>query len=230
MSRTVIQTSENFTIRKIDAVKTLQRYLAGEFTQRSLPDKIKTTGGNVSLGKAVGKDASSEIFRFVDRSNNNQTIVTTNHALYQHHANLANKGVSEPPLLCCKYCKRRNLKSPIGLPVSMEIVQTKAFFTVIDAFCDFGCCFSFLKRNLSLRREYRGPLYMNSEQMLYTMYYRMYPEKVGERIREKPDWGLLRDNGGPLSDEEFDNGSARYVPVDSIVTFPGKQQYIKIKS
>lgn len=226
----IIQTSENFTIRKINGPEIIQKYLSGGYTERILPEKIKTGGGGVSLGKAVGKDSGSEVFRFVDRSNNHQTIVTTNHALYQHAIDLQNGVPSEKPILSCKYCKRRNLKAPIGLPVAMETNGEQTIFSVVDAFCDFGCCFSYLKRSLNLCREYRGPLYMNSEQMLYAMYYRMHPENVGEQIREKPDWDLLRENGGPLTNEEFDNNASNYVPVSSVVVLPGKQQYVKIKA
>ena len=122
------------------------------------------------------------------------------------------------------------MKTPVGLPVAMEINGDHVTFTVVDSFCDFGCAFSFLKRQLCLSREYRGPLYMNSEQMLYSMYYRMHPDKVGERIVEKPDWDLLRENGGPLTDEEFDGISAHYVPITSVITVTGKKQYLKVKA
>ena len=231
MSKTVIQTADNFTIRKINALEIVRDYFKGIYKNRGLPDKkVKTGGDTVRLGKAIGKDSNSEIFRFVDHSNNHQTILTTNHSLYQYAVAKQSGVISELPIIVCKYCKRKNLKAPIGLPVSMEIEEEKVTFTVVDSFCDFGCAFSFLKRQLSLAREYRGPLYMNSEQMLYSMYYRMYPDKTGDRIREKPDWDLLRENGGPLTDEEFDGISDQYVPVTSVITVPGKKQYLKVKS
>ena len=108
--------------------------------------------------------------------------------------------------------------------------QEEVSFFVIDAFCDFGCAFSNLKRRTGESRMYRAPLYTNAEQLLYCMYYRMYPDRVGESIHEKPDWDLLRENGGPLTDEEFDSETSEYISVSSVVTLPIKKQYIKINT
>ena len=230
-SKAVIHVSESFTIRKIDAKEISARYLKGEYNTRSLPDtKIRAANGRVKLGKDIGKDANSEVYRFVDKANNNLSILTTNHALYKYVSDLQNGKSAEEPLLRCKYCKRGNLKHPVGLPINMSIAENNdVFFTVIDSFCVFNCMFSFLKRKNCEIRYYKGPLYMNSEQLLYSMYYRIYPDRVGESIKEKPEWDLLRENGGPLTDEEFDFGASEYIPIPSVISLPAKKQYLKFQ-
>lgn len=229
--KAVIHVSENFTIRKIDPKEIAAKYLAGEYNNRSLPDfKLKSSSASVKLGKDVGKDAHSEIYRFIDKGNNSLSIVTTNHSLYKYIEALQNGKSVENPILRCKYCKRGNLKTPVGMPISMSILANEeVVFHVIDTFCDFGCMFSCFKRKSGENRSYRSPLYMNTEQLIYTMYYRVYPDRVGQSIREKDDWDLLRENGGALTDEEFDSGTAEYIPLPSVILLPSKKQYLKFQ-
>ena len=234
---TVIRVSESFTIRKIAPKDINIRYFKGEYNNRGLPNvKIRTSTFLGKIGKEVGKNSSSETYRFVDRCNNNQTILTTNHTMYNFvmasQINTSNPSLAKNklnmPILKCKYCKRSITKSPIGIPISMTLQADEAIFSVIDNFCDFECAFSYLKRRTSENRFYKGPLYMNAEQLLYCMYYRMYPDRTGQSIREKPDWDLLRENGGPLSNEEFDTSASEYVPVTSVIMLPSKKQYLKL--
>lgn len=226
MSRTktnLIRIAESFTIRKIDPKQIGLKYFKGEYDERKLPKyKVKTSTSLKNSRKEIGIDYSSEIYRFLDRSSNNQIILTTNHSLYKY-----SQEEGERPILHCKYCKRLVSKTPIGLPIKMEREDDKVVFSVLDSFCDFGCCFSFLKRRVSENRAYKGSLYMNAEQILYCMYYRMHPDKMGTSILEKPDWDLLKENGGPLTDEEFDSDNVSYVSLPSIVVLPSKKQYVK---
>ena len=240
-SKAVIHVSESFTIRKIDAKEIASKYFRGEYDNRTLPDfKLKTSNATIRLGKDIGKDASSEVYRFTDRGNNNLSILTTNHALYRYVNELQNGKSSEEPFLRCKYCKRGNLKKPVGMPINMIVKNSslncslneqpnnnEVIFTVIDSFCDFGCMFSYLKRKNCEHRHYKGPLYMNAEQLLYAMYYRIYPDRLNQSIKEKPEWDLLRENGGPLTDEEFDLDASEYIPIPSVIALPAKKQYLK---
>ena len=225
----VFRVSENFTIRKIDPKHIAVKFFKGEYVNRTLPEtKIKTAPSGLKIGKYVGNSLSSEVYSFKDKGNNHQTVYTTNHALYEYMSKKNSGEISELPILKCKYCKRNIRNDPVGLPISMQIEGDELYFTVIDNFCDFGCAFSFLKRKNGINRLYRGPLYENAEQMLHAMYYRVYPEKVGEMIRDKDDWDLLRENGGPLTDEEFDYEASIYVPIPSVNITPVKKQYFKI--
>lgn len=226
--QTIIRISESFTLRKIDPTLILAHLLNGKYGNRNLPDKkIRNNHTLVNLGKEVGTNPQSEIYRFKDRNNNNLVIYTTNHLLYKYVQNL-DKNL-EPPLLKCKYCKRGKLKNPIGLPICMEVDNNSPIFYVIDSFCDFGCCFSYLKRKLGETKLYRNHYLSNAEQLLYCYYYTVYPDKKGTNIKEKPDWELLRENGGPLNDDEFDYEQNEYIPLSSIITLPAKKQFLKLK-
>jgi len=225
-NKAIVRVSENFTIRKIDPKIITQRFFKGEYKDRTLTEnKIKTTNGSIKLGKDVGQKITSEVFQFKDRNNNYQTIYTTNHSLYKY----VSENSTEIPILKCKYCKRDKLKNPIGLPIAMEIEKNgNVIFYTIDVYCDFGCAFSFLKRKNSENRFYRNSLYMNAEQLLYCLFYRIYPDKIGKKIKSKVDWDLLRENGGSLTNEEFDSESFEYMPIPSVIMLPTKRQYIKL--
>jgi len=222
-SITVIRVSENFTIRKLDPKEITRKYFNGDYSNRKLPaSKIKKKVDSVKMGKEIGQKECSEVFQFKDRNNNYQTIFTTNHNLYQKE--------EENTIVKCKYCKRKILKNHLGLPIRVEKKGEELIFHILDSFCDFGCAFSFLKRKNFESRLFKSSSYINSEQLLYFFFYSVFPEKEGEKIREKPDWDLLRENGGPLTDEEFDSGSIQFIPTPNVILSPSKKQYIKINS
>jgi hypothetical protein len=228
-SGAVLRISETFNIRKIDPKIIVTKFFKGYYNNRTLPEgRIRSTLALVRFGKEIGTDKTSEIYSYKDKNNNGQIIYTTNHALYKFASDTS---VKDSPILKCKYCKRGNLKKPIGLPISMIIDKKNPnliTFNVIDSFCDFGCAFSNLKRRTGESRMYRGPLYSNAEQLLHCFYYRVYPDRIGKTIKEKPDWDLLRENGGPLTSEEFDSESSEYIPVPSLSLLPSKNQYMKL--
>lgn len=225
MSKTIKPViKESFMLRRIVPKDLAAKYFKGEFLNRKVPQtKIKTSKNFVKLGKELGKDRSYEVYRFRDKSNNAQTILTTNHSFYEQKDGEMNN------LIRCRYCMRNNMKDPVGIPISMNVDNTgKATFVCIDPCCDFGCAFSHLKRITAQNKFYVGPMYMNAEQLLNCMYCRMHPDKRGEMIQAKPDFDLLRNNGGPLTDEEFDSGSAKYISMPNIIVLPAKKQFIKL--
>ena len=233
----ILKITESFSLRKIDPKVIARKFFAGDYANRSLPEtKIRGSVSVVKIGKDIGNDKNSEVFSYKDRNNNNQVIYTTNHALYKYVMDNLKDGQNSkenPPILKCKYCKRGGMRRPIGLPIKMEKKMKKGgeeeiTFHVVDSFCDFGCAFSYLKRRTTISRLYRGTLFANAEQLLHIFYYRVYPGRIGESIREKPDWDLLRENGGPLTNEEFDSNASEYIPVPSIILQPSKQQYVKM--
>lgn len=226
----IVRITETFMLRKINPKEIVKKYFKGEYINRGLPkNKIKINTNFVKLGKQIGPDSSSEIYRFTDKSNNAQTILTTNHTSYQFEMDKNRGKLVDSPLIRCRYCKRNNMSNPIGIPISMQIDKhNNVIFALIDPCCDFGCAFSYLKRKTEGNRYYRGPLYMNAEQMLNCLYYRVHPTKHGKSIQEKPDPDLLRSNGGPLTDEEFDSNSAKYFPLPTVTILPAKKQFLKL--
>ena len=213
---------ESFMLRRIIPKNLALEYFKGKFLNRQLPkNKIKTSTNFVKMGKEIGRNSDYEVYRFIDKTNNPQTILTTNHTSYAQKP-------AVNTLIRCRYCMRNNMKNPVGIPVSMEITDSKVIFACVDPCCDFGCTFSYLKRLNLQTRFYKGPLYSNAEQLLLCLYYRIHPDRKGEHIKEKPDFDLLKSNGGPLTDEEFDKGSAKYISIPNITILPAKKQFIKL--
>ena len=229
----IVRISESFNLRKIDVQNLTKKFLDGEFKDRDLPaKKIKNNITGVKIGKEIGLDSNSEIYQYKDKYNSQQTVYTTNHQMFAH-----TKNKTEFPIICCKYCKRKIFTTPVGIPVSMitqydssksTLKSTNVTFHVIDNFCDFGCAFTFLKIKTGETRYYKNPIYMNAEQLLYCYYYRIYPDFIGKKIHEKPNWEYLRENGGSLSNEEFDAENSQYIPIQSVTTLPAKLQFSRL--
>lgn len=231
MSRTAIKITENLLIRRIDPVNMLQKYLSGEFKNTTIPsDKVTLSAAFVNLSQKVGSDQSSETYRFSDKTNSGQVIVTTNHEQYHYSKEGIDMG-EERPISHCLWCRREIKTKPIGIPVEMETDKHtgNTIFNVEDTYDKFGCALAALKKFYSFHYMHKDPLYMDSEQMLHCLYHKMYPEKIGTRIIEANDWRLLKINGGPLNEDEFDNDpSSIYVQIPNVVTVPIKRQYIKL--
>jgi len=231
MSKSVIKISETFMLRRIDPVCILKNYLKGGYKNLEIPkQKIKSKNKRISLGKNYGDNNSYEIYRFKDKSNSKQVILTTNHLIYKHSVDKILGQNVERPIVKCLYCKRKINKTPIGIPISMETNnKTKEIkFHVDGTYCNFNCMFADFKRINDTSRIYKDPLYMDAEQLIHVMFHKMYPKQEKKRIREAPDWRLLRENGGPLTDKEFDEGNFVFIPMTSVVQVPVKRQYIKL--
>lgn len=227
---TNIKISETLMLRRIDPVNLLNRYLAGDFSNVKIPnDKIDISSNFINLNQRIGNDQTSKIYRFNDKSNCGQTVVTTNHNQYNYVKNTMENKNPIKSTTWCLWSKRKIEGTPIGIPIVMEIdKQNKVTFQTEDTYANFGCALAGLKRLYSCHRNYKDPLYMDAEQLLHCMYYRMYPDKLGTRIVEAKDWRLLDINGGPLTEEEYDSDQYGYIPIPNVVTIPIKRQYIKL--
>lgn len=227
----IVKITESFMLRRIDPVDILRKYLAGQFKNKKIPEKSVTISNTfVSLGKSLGTNPSSESYRLADKTNTGKVIVTTNHKTYQYEKDKNENRSTERPKVLCQYCKRLLTKDHPGIPIEMEVNERtgNAKFYVDGSFCHFGCAYASLKREIGVSKCYRDPLYMDSEQMLYCLYYRVHPDKRGSRINESPDWRLLDENGGPLSSKDFDAGTCEYVKIPQATLLPAKKQYIRL--
>lgn len=234
MSRNTIKKTENLTLRRIDPVLMYRRYMSGEFRNVKIPEsKITISTAFVNLNNKIGSDQNSESYRFNDKTNSSQVIVTTNHEQYSYakeHNGSNDTNINQLPKAFCRWCRREIRGRPIGVPISMEINKRTnvAVFNVEDTHDSFGCALATLKRTYSCNKMYKDPLYIDAEQLLYCMYYRMHPKKEGTQIKEANDWRLLRCNGGPLSDSEYDSDRYDYLRTPNVIVVPLKRQYIKL--
>ena len=228
MSRSAIKITETLMLRRIDPVLMLRRYLAGEFAKVAIPkDKVNMSSSFINLNQRIGNDQTAKIYRFNDKTNFGQIIVTTNHEQYQYVKDNKN---SDKPRAWCLWSKREIKGEPIGIPIAMETDRhtNKVTFLTEDTYRNFGCALAGLKRLYSCHRNYKDPLYMDAEQLLHCMYYRMHTDKTGTRIIEAKDWRLLDINGGPLTEEEYDAEQYSYVQIPNVAINPVKRQYIKL--
>jgi len=231
MSRT-IKINETLMLRRIDPVIMLRRYLAGEFKNVKIPAaKVNVSSSFINLNQRIGTDQTSQTYRFSDKTNSGQIIVTTNHEQYKYSKDKAESKSTNRPLAHCRWCRREIKTTPLGIPISMELNSNtnNVRFNVEDTYDTFGCAFASLKRIYTCHYMYKDPLYMDAEQLLHCMFYRMYPDKRGIRINEANDWRLLESNGGPLSDSEYDSDKYVYVTTPSIILAPVKRQYVKLR-
>jgi len=229
MSKGVIKGYEQMMLRRVDPVDMLTRYLNNEYTSLTIPEEKVTMASYVKMGKSLGNLPTEETYRISDNTVIGKTVITTNHSNYKYFKDKNEKNYDiVKPIQRCIHCKRVIKGEPVGIPLEMEYSNKNIRFYTDGTYCNFGCAYADLKRQLNVSRVYKDPLYMDAETMLYTMYYRMHPSKVGTRIKEAPDWRLLKENGGPLTSEQFDSQSYQYMQVPTLVTVPAKRQYIKL--
>jgi len=233
MSRNPIKITDNLVLRRIDPVIILRKYLAGDFKNVRIPkNKVTLSTAFVNLNQKIGTDQTYEVYRFNDKANSGQIIVTTNHEQYKcaKDNNTKDSNKDSEPVAHCLWCRREIKTNPIGIPISMETDRHtgNVLFNVEDTYDTFGCALASLKRIYSCHYMYKDPLYMDAEQLLHCMYHKMHPDKIGTRIVEAHDWRLLKSNGGPLNDEEYDNNQCVYIQLSNVVLVPIKRQYIKL--
>jgi hypothetical protein len=101
-----------------------------------------------------------------------------------------------------KYTIRENLsqnsiekiKNKIGND-DITVLERNLYITD-GVFCSFNCCLAYIKDN------YKNPIYKNSEQLLYKMYYDMFKKKI-EKITPANNWKTLDVYGGKVTIEKF---------------------------
>lgn len=231
MSRNSIKITDTLMLRRIDPVSMIKGYLAGDFKKLGMPQtKVTMSSAFVNLGQRVGTDSSSEIYRFNDKTNQGQLIITTNHEQYKHAKEQSEGKNTEPSVVNCKWCNRLIKGPTLGIPISMSVNKhtSEVRFNIIDFHHSFECALATLKRRYSTFRMYKDPLLMDAEQMLHCMYYKMHPKKKGTRIREALDPDLLVNNNGPLTEDEWESDQHTYISVPNVVLVPVKKQYIKL--
>lgn len=230
MSNAAIKITESLMLRRVDPVDMLKKYLAGEFVRTEIPAEKVSMSSFVNVDHRIGNDTNAKIYRLTDKTNVGQVIVTTNHDQYSYAKNISDGKQPVKRKNWCLWSKREINEESVGIPVAMEIdrYNNKITFYVEDAYYNFECAIAGLKRLYSCHRNYKDPLYMDAEQMLHCMYYRLYPDRIGTRINEAKDWRLLDINGGPLTEEEYDSDQHKYIQLPNVVIIPIKRQYIKL--
>lgn len=222
MSINTIKITENLTLRRIESDKILNNYVNGNYVSLTFPSKkINIITSTININKRLGKNSESEMYKFNNKSNNSNIIVTTNHENYKNDPNTKS---------FCKWCRKEITGQGIGIPISIDVNEQTGDIVVhcIDKCDTFECALALLKRIYGCNYVYKDPLYKDSDTLLHYVYHLMHPDKINERIKEAKDWSLLDINGGPLTSEEWESSKYEYVSVQGLVLSPVKRQYMKL--
>lgn len=217
-------------LRRVDPIGILNNYLKDTYSTLTIPENKIAITSYVKMGKSLGTDPEEEVYRLKDKTVTGKTVVTTNHTNYKWAKDKTDNKAGIRPQQRCWHCKRIIVGEAVGIPLELEtdLYTTSQRFYTDGCYCNFSCAYSDLKRQLRVSKVYKDPLYVDAEALLYSLYYKIYPDKMGTRIKEAPDWRLLNENGGPLTSTQFDDKTFIYKQVPTLVTIPCKRQYVKL--
>lgn len=218
-----------FLLKGVDPLKVLNDYLTGNHPTSRKPSASCTPSTLISLIPKYGTTPDSETYVYRDRTNYQKRIVTTNHDVFSQ----SDDPSTLPTVGKCMWCRRELEKSPVGIPTTVKWTPDLSSpsrragslrFTVDGTYCTFECAYASLKYISPPIHLMRDPLYMDSEQLLRLMYSTCYPDSK-KFIQPAPDWRLLKDNGGPLTLQEFFSDCHRYVKTPNVVVHPIKIEF-----
>jgi len=111
--------------------------------------------------------------------------------------------ISDPEPGRCWHCKRWTKEGRVGIPIKMrdDKFHHEIIVDIEGVACNYSCAYAFLND-----RSYRD-IYSGRISILRKIYELLYP---GQDLKMAPDFSLLKENGGPLTDEAFDSGAKGY--------------------
>lgn len=233
MSSSIVGINPTFLLRKIDPVKIRDKYFNGDYAQLTLPNtKINVTvpANLMTIQPTLGTSPECDVYTFRTKSNTLQTVATTNHQAY---VILTTQGITPPLGGECDWCRLKFEHSALGIPVKIEEVrpdpntEPTLIYYVDKCLCSFECCLAYLKKHYSLSYRHRDPLYIDSEQMLRSLYSKIHPKAGFLSLRQANDPDLLRVKGGSLEVAEYRDAKHIYERTPNIVVAPIKVQYLK---
>ena len=115
--------------------------------------------------------------------------------------------------------------SPIGLPIKYvprcpdrvqpeddKVTGTNDHFLTVGVFCSFSCCLGYLKEHC------HDPMFKNSKQLLYSLYYKLYKTEL--KVKAAPSCQVLQVYGGKnkMSIDEYRKNfcTCNYVITENI--------------
>jgi hypothetical protein len=110
--------------------------------------------------------------------------------------------ISEPIPGRCWYCKRWTKDGiRVGVPIKMkdDKFHHMMIVDIEGCACNYSCAYSYLKR------ECKNDIFTGRLTILYKIFELIFQGK--EKLVHAPDFSLLQENGGNLTDEEFDSGA-----------------------
>lgn len=131
----------------------------------------------------------------------------------------------------CKGCLKDFTTEQIGYPLAYQckyIIDDEDNYKCVHLFwtqgCfhSYGCCLTYLRK--INRGIVKDNLLIDAEIMLKFMYHLQY--NTNEPLKEDNEPLLLIDNGGSLTQEEFDN--YKFIKTNTVIKIPSQVVYNKI--
>lgn len=183
-----------------------------------IPEKKKIVP--IALSTNRGKTFRDAIYTFHNKDNILQTIATTN---VKNFTFLDQKGELRKGGKC-NACQQEFTHESLGVPVRLTREGDKILVYTVYTTCSFGCTLRLTRAIQRLRNNNCNFKY--SEQYLYFIYRRMYPD--GPALKESPDPLLLELNGGSLKPEEYSDHRYKYIYLPNLIFYPAKEQYLRL--
>ncbi len=162
----------------------------------SIYDLFKNRKTKITLYKGPATDPSTKVKTLIPHDPSMCVVDLTS------SATRSVTFVEEPGPGRCLYCKRWTKDcSRVGIPIRMrdDRLHGMMIIDIEGRACNYSCAYSYLK-DRSYNDIYSGRL---------TILCKIYELLFGglEKLKPAPDFSLLKENGGDLSDEAFDSGT-----------------------
>lgn len=203
-----------FALPKVDPVKVLAKYNAGYYENFRLP-RFHIEGRSLgSLFKpSYGSDTNADIFTYRDKAGRESIVVSSN----------CHRG-SGP--YRCHYCRRDFTTEPLGYVVSTSSYdlneQQHLAFQTEGIFDLWSCVLAYILAG--------GPAFERLHPHALSNTVGLYRLQCPEAPPLKPsnDWRLLKCNGGPLDDENWEPvAETKYIHLPNVKVVPARSLFLK---
>lgn len=200
----------SFFLRGINIYDVARNYLAGKYSKQDVKP-IKSSIDSCKVSSAISGDESLSFYSTKDK-NGVTTLIYTCGKNYNR----------DTP---CHWCRRKFLHNYIGIPITYEPKGDIIKITTSGYYCSFGCADAHLQEKINLgTHTSKYSIYNKSTSYLNRLFNLVHQ---GKRLIRAKDWELLAQNGGSLTDAEYDDTNYVYECVGNIVISISVTEYRK---
>lgn len=224
-----IKINPTFLLKGVDPVELVKKYVSGNFNSQFNKSKIPRAKNNISIIPSNRTGSQDPVFSVKDRFNNFIIISTSNHENFkvftESGGELKKGGI-------CDRCHKTFEHTGIGYPVkyneksvlSNDRYRIIYVFYIEGCFCCFEHCLEYVNLMLSQPLTQRDNMLNDAASALKFMHSLIYP---GQTLLSSNNPCLLKNNGGSLTEEEWEDKRYIYVPTDRLLLIPVKREHIR---
>lgn len=226
-----------FVLRQVNVVDLIQRYNNGEFTKVAKPpsSKIDVVKSAPIMAPTYGKTMHEATCVIKDRMDKSIIIYTSN---VNNFETFTKSNGTMPKGGRCDWCRRTFTQESQGIPIAYKeeealrlgengVLVSQNYYAFWDegTYCTYRCVLADIIKFKEVGPQQRDQLYLNSESALRFRFSLQYPE--AGPLKPAHDYRLLKENGGSLTDEEFDSDKYVYLRTSNVLLIPAKVAYIR---